>query len=538
MKNKLLLAAFALSCAVAFSGSLVLPALAQNVTYDRLVHPEKEPQNWLQYGANYESQRFSPLKQLTKENVGKLKVSWVYQPSRPAGNVETSPVVVDGIMYVTEPPSTVTALDARTGLKLWSWSPILHNVVAIGLFQTNRGVAILGDTVYVATIDAHLVALDAKSGAVRWNTVVADNKMGYAITGPPLVIDGKIIIGTGGSEAAVRGLLDCYDAKTGKRLWRLWTVPAPGEPGAETWGNVVPGGGTTWNNGAYDPELNLVYWGTGNPAPDWNGKERAGDNLYTCSLLAIDPDTGKVKWYFQFSPHETHDWDASEPPVLFDAMIDGKLHKLVAMANRNAFYYVLDRETGEFITATAYAKQTWAKGFDEKGRPIDIPGMEPSAQGTLVFPSITGAVNWSSPSYSPLTKLFYVDAREMGSYYVESAAKWEVGKWPAGGGGERALSGDDAYGAIRALDAVSGKMKWEFRLHAPSWVGTLATGGGLVFSGSDEGNFFALDADTGKPLWDINLGASIRSNPVTYAVDGKQYVFVTAGTTYFVFGLP
>jgi alcohol dehydrogenase (cytochrome c) len=522
--------------------ALAAPAIAQAQTpvpYERIVKSDSEPANWLTYGGNYYDQRFSGLKQLTPRNVAGLKLAWAYQPSRPAGNVETSPIVVDGIMYVTEPPSTVTALDAHNGAKLWTWSPILHNVVAIGLFQTNRGVAVMDNRVYVATIDAHLVALDAKSGAVIWNTVVADNKLGYAITGPPLAIDGKVIIGTGGSEAAVRGLLDCFDAKTGKRLWRVWTVPAPGEPGSETWGNSVPAGGTTWNAGAYDPKLNLVYWGTGNPAPDWNGDERPGSNLYTCSLLAIDPDTGKVKWYFQFSPHETHDWDASEPPILFDQTIDGKPRKLLAFANRNGFYYVLDRETGDFIAGMPYVKQTWAKGLDAKGQPIVLPDTGPTPQGNLVFPSITGAINWTSNSYSPLTKLFYVDAREMGSYFVKgTTTKWEMGKFPLGAGGERALSGDDAYGAIRALDATTGERKWEFRLHSPSWVGTLATAGGLVFSGSDEGNFFALDAETGKPLWEIYLGASLRSNPVTYSVGGKQHVFVTAGTTYFVFGLP
>jgi alcohol dehydrogenase (cytochrome c) len=518
--------------------AVALPTTAQ-VPYDRLVKSDGEPANWLSYGGNYYDQRFSGLKQLTPENVAGLKLAWAYQPTRPAGNVETSPVVVDGILYVTEPPSTVTALDAHTGAKIWTWSPILKNVVAIGLFQTNRGVAVLDGRVYVATIDAHLVALDAKTGSVVWNTVVADNKMGYAITGPPLAIDGKILIGTGGSEAAVRGLLDCFDAKTGKRLWRIWTVPAPGDPEAATWGNSVPAGGTTWNAAAYDPKLNLVYWGTGNPAPDWNGDDRPGSNLYTCSLLAIDPVAGKVKWYFQFSPHETHDWDASEPPVLFDGTIDGKPRKLLGFANRNAFYYVLDRETGKFVAGQPYAKQTWAKGLDAEGQPIVMPNTGPSPEGNLVFPSITGAINWTSNSYSPITKLFYVDAREMGSYFVKGTnTHWEMGKFPANAGGERALSGDDAYGAIRALEATTGKMKWEFRLHSPSWVGTLATAGGLVFSGTDEGNFFALDAVTGKPLWNIYLGSSLRSNPVTYAVDGKQYVFVTAGTTYFVFGLP
>jgi len=521
--------------------SIPAAALAQAppvVPYERLVKSDGEPQDWMTYGGNYYGQRFSALRQINKLNVGTLRMAWAYQTVRPASNMESSPIVVDGIMYLTEPPSTVTALDSRTGAKIWTWSPILNNVVAIGLFQTNRGVAILDKTVYIATIDAHLVALDAKTGAVKWNTLVADNRVGYAITGPPLVINGKVLIGTGGSEAAVRGFLDCFDAATGKRLWRIWTVPALNEPGSESWGTALPEGGTTWNAGAYDPELNLVYWGTGNPAPDWNGDERPGDNLYTCSLLAIDPDTGKMKWFFQFSPHETHDWDASEPPVLFDDSINGKPRKLLGFANRNGFYYVLDRATGEFITGIPYVKQTWAKGLDAKGRPIFLPNIDPTPEGNLVFPSITGAVNWTSPSYSPLTKLFYVDAREMGSYFLKSAPRWEPGKFPAGGGGERALSGDDAYGAIRALDGTTGKRKWEFKLLAPSWVGTLATGGGLVFSGSDEGNFFALDADTGKPLWEIFLGSSIRSNPVTFAVDGKQYVIVSAGSTFFTFALP
>jgi alcohol dehydrogenase (cytochrome c) len=512
---------------------------AQNVSYERLVHAQDEPRNWLTYGGNFQSQRFSPLKQVNRQNVSSLKVAWIYQPTG-RGIVETSPIVVDGIMYVTEPPSTVTALDARTGAKLWTWSPALpQRVVTMGLYATNRGVAVLGDTVYVGTIDAHLVALDAKTGAVRWKVHVAENQTGYAITSAPLAINGKILTGTGGSEDAVRGLLDAYDAKTGARLWRLWTVPAPGEPGAETWGGALPEGGTTWNAGSYDPELNLVYWGTGNPAPDWNGNARPGDNLYTCSLLAVDPDTGKVKWYFQFSPHETHDWDAAEPPILFDATINGKPRKLVGLANRNGFYYVLDRVTGEFLVGAPFAKQTWAEGFDAKGRPIVRPGSDPTPEGNLIYPSITGAINWSSPSYSPLTKLFYIPAREMGSYFVQGEGKWEPGKVTmGGGGGERPLSGDDAYGAIRALQATTGKMKWEFRLHAPQWVGTLATAGGLVFSGSDEGNFFALDADTGKPLWDFDMGYSIRSNPVTYEVNGKQYVFETAGGAYIAFSLP
>jgi alcohol dehydrogenase (cytochrome c) len=519
-------------------------SVAQDVPYQRILRSDREPQNWLTYGGNYQSQRFSRLKQINTKNVAQLKVAWIYQPSRAVTNVETSPIVVDGIMYVTEPPSTVTAIDARTGLRLWTWSPKMPgHLVLIGLYGNSRGVAILDKTVYVGTADAHLVALDAKTGAVKWDVHVADNRFGYSMSGPPLAIDGKVIVGTGGSEAAVRGLLDCYDAKTGKRLWRLWTVPRPGEPGADTWGSgaAQSAGGTTWNNGSYDPETNTIYWGTGNPAPDFNDDDRPGDNLYTCSLLAIDADTGKIKWYFQFSPHENHDWDSAEPPILFDAKIGGKMRRLVALANRNAFYYVLDRDTGKFITGVPFAKETWAKGLDANGRPILNPNQQPTlGQGTLVYPSITGAVDWPSPSYSPDTGLFYVNAHETGAYYIKGTGKIEPGqpKGIVGGGGVRALLGEQSYGAIRALVATTGKLKWQYRLFTTAWVGTLATAGGLVFSGTDEGNFFALDASTGKLLWQFYMGHGLRSNPVTYALDGKQYVFVTAGNAYVTFTLP
>lgn len=529
---------------LALAVSSVAPSFAQDVSYQRILHSDSEPQNWLTYGGNYQSQRFSRLTQINAKDVSQLKVAWIYQPSRAVTNVETSPIVVDGIMYLTEPPSTVTAIDARTALRLWSWSPKMpQHLVLIGLYGNSRGVAILDKTVYVGTADAHLVALDAKTGGVKWDVHVADNRFGYSMSGPPLAIDGKIIVGTGGSEAAVRGLLDCYDAKTGKRLWRFWTVPRVGEPGAETWGNgaAQSAGGTTWNNGSYDPETNTVYWGTGNPAPDFNDDDRPGDNLYTCSLIALDANTGKLKWYFQFSPHENHDWDSAEPPVLFDAKINGKMRRLVALANRNAFYYVLDRDTGQFIIGVPFAKETWAKGLDAKGRPILNPDQQPTlGAGTLVYPSITGAVDWPSPSYSPDTGLFYVSAHETGAYYIKGTGKIEPGfpKGIVGGGGVRALAGEQSYGAIRALDAVTGKLRWQYKLFSTAWVGTLATAGNLVFTGSDEGNFFALDATTGKLLWQFYMGHGLRSNPITYEVNGKQYVFVTAGNAYVAFSLP
>ena len=515
---------------------------AQNVTYDEILHSGSHPEDWLTYGGNYASQRFSELKQVNTENVANLKMQWVYQ-LRQQGIFESSPIVVDGIMYVTEPPTTVTALDVRTGLPIWRWTAKLpQHLLTIGLFPTNRGVAVLGNAVYVATIDAHLVALDAKTGAEKWSVEIGKNEEAVAITQAPLAINGKIIVGMGGGEGGLRGFIDAYDAKDGKRLWRLYTIPVAGEPGVETWegDSWKYGGATTWNTGAYDPELNTIYWGTGNPAPDWNGDARKGDNLYSCSLLAIDADTGKMKWYFQFSPHETHDWDASEPPILFDAVINGKKRKIVAQANRNAFYYVLDRETGEFLTGKAFAKETWAKGLDAKGRPIELPNIDPSTQGTLVYPSITGSVNWTSSSYSPLTGLFYVDTREQGAYYfkghptIQPHNPQDIG----GGGGQKVIAGDDAYTAIRALDATTGDLKWQFKMVGDTWTGTLVTAGNLVFCADAGGNFFALNATTGKALWHVELGNSVRANPITYAVDGKQYVEAAAGNSVFVFSLP
>ena len=517
---------------------VLVAASSAQVPYSRLLKAESEPANWLTYSGNYQAHRFSPLQQITPENVARLRAAWIYQIEG-RGRFESSPLVVDGIMYVTEPPTKVTALDARTGRTLWSWQRNLpKEIILLGFGPTNRGVAILDDTVYVGTLDCWLIALDAKSGAQRWATQVGSNKTGHSITCAPLAIDGKVIVGVSGGEAGIRGFLDAYDAKTGKQLWRLWTIPGPGEPGNETWNGDTwkTGGGPTWVTGSYDPELNLIYWGTGNPGPDWNGDVRPGDNLYTCSLLAIDAATGKLRWHFQYTPHDTHDWDATEIPVLINATLAGRSRKLVAMANRNAFYYLLDRETGEFILGTPYSKQTWAKELDAKGRPVVLPNTEPSVEGTLVWPSLQGATNWFSPSYSPLTKLFYVAVREMGSYYHKGEAEYKAGSAFIGGG-EKALAGDQASGVIRALDATTGKLRWEFKLQSPPWAGVLSTAGGLLFGGSNEGNFYALDAVTGKPLWDFQTGGPMTSNPISFAVDGRQYVAMPAGHALFVFGL-
>jgi alcohol dehydrogenase (cytochrome c) len=519
---------------------LVLAAfLPAQVPFDRIRHSDSEPQSWLTYSGNYSGHRFSRLNHITPANVGQLKPIWTYQVENHA-EFETSPIVADGVMYVTEAPMAVAAIDARTGRQLWKWQrPIPRDLRTLGFAPVNRGVAILDDTVFAGTLDSHLVALDAHSGAVRWDVVVADYKLGHCITGAPLAVDGKVITGISGGEAGIRGFLDAYDARTGKRLWRFWTIPAPGEPGSETWSGESwkHGGGPTWLTGSYDPERQLIYWGTGNPGPDFPEDDvRPGDNLYTCSLVALEAATGKLKWHFQFSPHDVHDWDATEIPVLAEAAVKGRTRQVVAMANRNAFYYLLDRDTGEFLHAAPFAKQTWAREIDDRGRPVMLPNSEPTVEGALIYPSLQGGTNWFSPSYNPLAGLFYVAVREMGSYYYRGQAKYRPGALFVGGG-EHALDGDKAYGAIRALEISTGNLKWEFRLHSPPWAGVLSTAGGLVFGGSNEGNFYALDALTGKPLWDYQTGGPIVANPISFAVDGKQYVAIAAGHALFVFGL-
>ncbi len=512
--------------------------LSGQVPYQRLVDAAKTPGDWLTYNGGYFGHRHSTLDQITAANVSGLAPAWIYQVQG-NGQMETSAVVANGIMYVTEPPTTVTALDPKNGRPIWSYvRPMPANLRLIGFPATNRGVAILDDKVFVGSLDGALIALDAQTGAVRWETRVADNGTGHSVTMAPLAVKDKVIVGISGGEAGIRGFVDAYDAKTGKLAWRTYTVPAAGEPGHETWAGESwkNGAGATWLTGSYDPALNLLYWGTGNPGPDWNGDVRKGDNLYTSSVLALDADTGKMTWHFQYTPHDVHDWDANQIQVLADLTVAGKPRKALITANRNAFYYVLDRVTGEFLHAAPYAKQTWARGIDPKGRPRVIEGTEPTPEGNLVYPSLQGSTNWPSPSYSPQTGLFYVPVREMGSYYYKTDVEYEAGQ-PFTGGGERRLA-DEAWGAVRALDATTGKQVWDFRLPSPSWSGVLSTAGGLVFSGSNEGNFYALDAKTGAPLWQFQVGGMVRSNPTTFLVDGRQHVSVAAGRAVFVFALP
>jgi alcohol dehydrogenase (cytochrome c) len=519
--------------------ALVLAAVWAHaqVTFDRIVRAEREPGNWLTYSGNYSAHRFSALDQIDFRNVKNLRPLWVHQLDA-LDKAETTPLVVDGVMYISESPSNVIALDTRTGRPLWTFRRPMPKDVRVCCGQVNRGVAVLDDLVFVGTVDAHLIALDAKTGTVRWNTTVADYKTGHAITVAPLAVKDKVVVGIAGGEYGVRGFVDAYDAKTGKQAWRFWTIPGKGEPGNETWGGESwkTGSATTWVTGAYDPELNIVYWGTGNPGPDWNGDVRPGDNLYSDSLVALDADTGKLKWHFQFTPHDVWDLDATEVPVLADLPFRGSRRKLVLFANRNAFYYVLDRRSGEFLHAKAYVKQTWAKQLDDRGRPVVAAGAEPTEEGVTVYPHSAGGTNWFSPSFSPVNQLFYVAARESGAVYVKGAAEYKVGA-QYNAGGIREIPGEPGYGAIRALDPVSGELKWEHKLFSPPWAGVLSTAGGLVFGGCDEGYFFALDAATGKLAWRFQTGGRIIANPMSYLTDGKQRVAIAAGHAIYVFGL-
>ncbi|MGH9675434.1 MAG: pyrroloquinoline quinone-dependent dehydrogenase [Bryobacteraceae bacterium] len=522
--------------------ALVITAAAQTpVTYERILNAPREPGNWLTYGGDYRSYHYSALDQVNAGNVQRLRAKWIYQMHRP--KVETTPIVVDGIMYVTRPPSDVLALDAETGRALWSYEHRISSRVYTCCGEVNRGLAMLGTTLYLTSLDAKLIALDARSGRVLWRKDIADPAMNYTATGAPLVVKDKLIVGIAGAEGGIRGFLDGYSPKTGERLWRLWTVPAPGEPGSETWGgdSWKNGGGSTWTTGSYDPELNLVYWGTGNPGPDYNGDVRPGDNLYTCSLLALDPDSGKLKWYFQFTPHDTRDWDATQVPVLLDSTVGGRPRKIVVVPNRNGYYYVLDRATGEFLFNKPYVKVTWAKEFDKKGRPVMNPNQEPTLEGNdSIWPGVDGANNWMSPSYSPQTGLLYFNAREeRRRFFKTDAPEFRPGEsfFGGGGGGGARFRPEESWGKLIGMVPETGDIKWEHRIAAPPWAGVLATRGYLVFSATPSGNFYALDARTGKELWHFNGGDRVHASPITFLSRGKQVISIAIGDLLIAFAL-
>jgi alcohol dehydrogenase (cytochrome c) len=510
----------------------VAAAVAQ-VSYDDL--RKADPRNWLSYSGSYSAQRHSLLHQIHTGNVGRLAASWVFQIPG-ASRLESVPVVVDGVMYVSQ-PNEVYALDGSTGRLIWDYryQPALRK-------GPNRGLAVLGHRVYVGTPDAHLLALDARTGSLVWKAKLAEASDGYWCPVAPLALDGKVIIGIAPGDHGLNGFLDAYDAETGERLWRWNAIPKPGEPGSETWAgdSWKHGGGDTWLTGSYDPALKLIYWGIGNPAPDFDGDVRKGDNLYTESMVALDADTGKLKWHFQFTPHDVHDWDAVEIPVLVDAPFRGEPRKLLVQANRNGFYYVLDRTDGKFLHGTPFVDRlNWAKGLTPEGRPIRVPDVIPSVRGTRTCPATAGATNWHSPAYNPDTGLFYVVAMEGCGINYKSRDTFRPGGVPymATGYVEDADAPWQTY--VRALEVTAGKRRWEYKQIGSKHYGAglLSTAGGLLFAGDDQGFLTALDARTGKPLWHFNTGRAITASPVTYSFKGKQYVAVAAGSNVMAFAL-
>jgi alcohol dehydrogenase (cytochrome c) len=516
------------------------PASDFNVSFARIRHSEQEPQNWLTYWGDYRGTHYSRLDSMTPANVKSLKSEWAFHYGG-SNVIEATPIVVDGLMFVIGPLNDGLALDARTGRTIWRYRRRLPE----GIHQpctvmTNRGFAILGDRLYMGTLDTHLVALDAKIGNVIWDVPVDDYRKGYSITHAPLAIDGKIIVGVTSGECALAGFVDAYDAATGAKLWRFWTVPQKADPARGTWAGDSAdfGGSPTWMTGTYDAETNTLFWTTGNPSPDYDGTVRAGDNLYSCSVLALNPDTGTLKWYFQFTPHDTHDWDANETPVLIDAKFHGRLRKLLIQANRNGFYYVLDRLTGEFLLGKSFGNQTWAEGLDHTGRPIVKPSTDPSPEGTYVCPDAGGNTNWQSPSYDPITGLFFVAGVEACAVYSSETTPPVPGQ-PYAGGGQQLDPKIGSPGFIRALNPLTGEIVWNFNLEIGSYAaGVLSTAGGILFAASDEGYLIALDARTGAELWHYQTGSKIASSPVAYHVNGKQMIAISSSTSLFTFALP
>jgi alcohol dehydrogenase (cytochrome c) len=518
--------------------------LGAQVSFDRLLNANREPHNWLSYSGTTFNQRYSELTQVTPANVKNLQLQWVWQ-ARSLEKFEATPLVVDGVMYTVEAPNNIVALDAATGRPFWTfnYTPAPEGRPCCG--RVNRGVAILGNTLYMGTIDAHLIAVDARSGQLIWNAVVADAKARYSITHNPLIVKDKVIIGTGGGDGPIRGYISAFDAKTGKEAWRFYTIPAAGEPGNETWAgdSWKTGGAGVWNAGAYDPGTNLVYFGTGNPSPDWDGRNRLGDNLYSDSVVALDADTGKLKWYYQFTPHDELDYDSTQVPTLADVQWQGRPRKVMLWANRNGVMYVLDRTTGEFLRGKPFVKTNWLDGFNAEGRPNRVKF--PTPEGTLIHPHVHGGINWAPTAFSPRTGWYYVASWEnSGTVAVE-------GQFPraAGPNNRQTAMGQtnlvpfynndtEPYGVVRAYDPATLDKKWEFRMTDITWGGVLATASDLVFSGGREGYFLALDAKTGDLLWRASVGGQVNAGAMSYAVNGKQHVAIAAGNTLFSYALP
>lgn len=539
-----------------FAAALLIPARgrAEGVSPELLLNAQDRDDVWVHYNKNYQGWRYMPTDQINRDNVHRLVPIWSYQTGVLGGGFETTAVLHDGLLYITTPQSHLICVDARTGKEQWRYDHVLPEGVNLCCGPVNRGVAILGDTVYWVTLDAHLMAFDAKTGLQQWDRVVADYRASYSLTLAPLVIKDMVIIGISGAEYGIRGFIEAFEAETGESRWKFYTVPNPGEPGSETWegDSWMNGGGPAWLTGTYDPDLDLLYWGIGNPSPDFNGDVRKGDNLYTDSVVALNPNTGELVWYFQMTPHDIFDWDGVSEPVLVDEVINGEEVKALIQANRNGYVYALDRTNGDFLYASPYTRTTWAN-IDEEGKPVIKPEILEQRQ-IHVCPGIFGGKNWSPSAYSPDTHMIYIPEIEHCSTFSSLDVTFRRGL-PYYGGTLVMDSLESARGFIKAMDVRTGEIKWTYDTGTPNWAGLLTTRGGLVFGGEPDGHINAFHDETGEVLWRYQTGSGVFAPPTSYVIDGKQYIGVASGwgqpaevegiavsqtqggSTYYMFGL-
>jgi len=510
------------------------------VTSADLAAGDRRDDEWLSYAGGWSGWRNKELPELTGRSLGSMRLAWAHQLRDDPEISQSTPIAARGLLLVSS-AQDVVALSQETGEVVWRYRWELPLDLRLCCLRANRGVAVFGDAVFVGTLDARLLALDLETGGLLWNTRVARVEDGASITGAPLVADGRVLVGVSGGEFDFRGFLDAYDAATGRRLWRFHTIPGPGSPGRETWpdGSVAPAGGATWVPGAYDPKLHLVYWGVGNPSPAYAADAREGSNLHTCSVVALDVRTGSLRWAYQFTPNDAHDWDAAQSPILADPAWNGVRRPLILWANRNGFFYVLDRRTGEFLRATPFARQNWNDGFDAAGHPRVRPSARPTPEGSLVYPGVAGATNWWPPSYSPSLGLVFVPAWENGSWYFRDPKLGrEDGLYT--GGRTIPVPGEVAEQSVVALEVASGNIRWRSQLatprHAARAGGLLSIGSRLVL-GSQDKVLFALDAHTGLRVWERNLGASIGTAPIVFRSADRPRLAVIAGSVLFVFDL-
>jgi alcohol dehydrogenase (cytochrome c) len=521
-----------------------LPPIDIQVGTEQIRTAGSKQDEWLTYSGSLDGRRYTPLTEIAPGNVSRLRVRWIRQfGASESSRSEATPIVVGGVIFTTEPPSDVVALDVRSGEERWRYRRSLPDKLPACCTRTNRGLAVLGNVLFFGSIDGFLVAINASNGSVIWQTAVGSPSDGYTMTGAPLIVNGSVVTGVAGGEYGIRGFLAAYDAQTGRQQWKFNTIPGPGEFGHDTWKNDAwrTGGGPTWITGSYDPALDLVYWGVGNPAPDFQGDVRPGDNLFTNSMIALHAGTGKLAWYFQFTPHDEHDWDSTQTPILADIPIEGVLRRVICVANRNGFYYVLDRTTGEFLVGVPFVHQNWAKGLDSAGRPILSSESEVSHSGRLTSPGVGGGTNWQNAAFDPKGGSIFVQATEGASVFTKTPnpRRGELGIYGGSAGGAGTFRPEPV---VRALDVATGAKKWERFL--PNWKesfgygysGLLATGGGLVF-GASGGFAFAIDSATGSELWRVFLGGDTYAAPISVTVDGRQVILVSAGRALFEFGL-